>query len=161
MPELNFKRKKDGKNGSWGVGLDYLLKDYWNDLDKIVEDNYYGRHNAKLINSLLPKVFSALQEAILKMKRFGDWIKKAKTIFWNGPMGVFEIDKFAFGTKKVSEAVARAKATTVVGGGDTEVIAAKYKLEDKFDHISTGGGASLEFLAGKELSALKNIIKNR
>ncbi|MFA6254499.1 MAG: phosphoglycerate kinase [Patescibacteria group bacterium] len=85
-------------------------------------------------------------------------IKKAKTIFWNGPMGVFEIDKFAFGTKKVSEAVARAKATTVIGGGDTEVIAAKYKLEDKFDHISTGGGASLEFLAGKELPALKNII---
>ncbi len=81
MPEnINFKRKKDGKNGSWGVGLDYLLKNYWDDLDKIVKDNYYGRHNAKLINSLLPKVFSALQEAILKMKRFGDWIKKAKTI---------------------------------------------------------------------------------
>lgn len=86
-------------------------------------------------------------------------IKKAKTIFWNGPMGVFEIDKFAFGTRKISEAVGRAKATTVIGGGDTEVIASKYKLENKFDHISTGGGASLEFLAGRDLPALKTIIK--
>jgi len=86
-------------------------------------------------------------------------IKRAKTIFWNGPMGVFELDKFAFGTKKIAQAVARAKATTVVGGGDTEVIASKYKLENKFDHISTGGGASLEFLSGKELPALKNIKK--
>ncbi|MFA5022007.1 MAG: phosphoglycerate kinase [Patescibacteria group bacterium] len=86
-------------------------------------------------------------------------IKRAKTIFFNGPMGVFEIDKFAFGTKKIAEAVARSKAITVIGGGDTEVVAAKYHIEDKISHISTGGGASLEFLAGKELPALKYIIK--
>jgi|SRR3989344_2442566 len=79
MPNISFKRKKNG-SGAWGVGLDYLLKDYWNDLDKIVEDNYYSRHNKKLINSLFPKVFSAFQEAIFKMKRYGDWIKKAKVI---------------------------------------------------------------------------------
>ena len=85
-------------------------------------------------------------------------IKKAKTIFWNGPMGVFEIEKFAFGTRKIAQAVARSKATTVIGGGDTEVVAVKYKLEDSFSHISTGGGASLEFLSGQELPALKNII---
>ncbi len=86
-------------------------------------------------------------------------IKRAKTIFWNGPMGVFEIDKFAFGTKKIAEAVGRAKTITVVGGGDTEVVVDKYKLEGKITHISTGGGASLEFLSGKELPALKNIKK--
>ncbi len=86
-------------------------------------------------------------------------IKKAKTIFFNGPMGVFEIDKFAFGTRKIAEAVARSKATSVIGGGDTEVIAAKYGLEKKFSHISTGGGASLDFLSGKELPALKNLKK--
>jgi len=86
-------------------------------------------------------------------------IKRAKTIFFNGPMGVFEIDKFAFGTKKVAEAVARSKGITVIGGGDTEVVADKYKIADKISHISTGGGASLEFLAGRELPALKNIIK--
>lgn len=86
-------------------------------------------------------------------------IKKAKTIFFNGPMGVFEIDKFAFGTKKIAEAIARSKAITVIGGGDTEVVADKYNIADKISHISTGGGASLEFLAGKELPALKNIKK--
>ncbi|MFA6215641.1 MAG: phosphoglycerate kinase [Patescibacteria group bacterium] len=86
-------------------------------------------------------------------------IKKAKTIFWNGPMGVFEIDKFAFGTKKIAEAVGRSKAITIVGGGDTETVVAKYKLEGKISHVSTGGGASLEFLAGKELPALKDIKK--
>ncbi|MFA6409949.1 MAG: phosphoglycerate kinase [Candidatus Buchananbacteria bacterium] len=86
-------------------------------------------------------------------------IKRANTIFFNGPMGVFEMDKFSFGTKKIAEAVARSKGITVIGGGDTEVVAAKYKIEDKISHISTGGGASLEFLAGKELPALKSIIK--
>ena len=79
MSKLKFKRKKGG-DGAWGAGLDYLLKDYWNDLDKIVEDNYYGRHNKKLINSLFPKVSSALQKAILIMKKSDAWIKKAKVI---------------------------------------------------------------------------------
>ena len=77
---INFRRKKDGKDGAWGVGLDYLLKDYWDDLDKLIEDNYYDRHNAKLINFLFPKILSALEKAILEMKKFSDWIKKAKKI---------------------------------------------------------------------------------
>lgn len=86
-------------------------------------------------------------------------IKNAKTIFFNGPMGVFEIDKFAFGTKKIAQAVGRAKATTIVGGGDTEIVADKYKLEKKFNHISTGGGAAMAFLAGKDMPVLKKLIK--
>jgi phosphoglycerate kinase len=86
-------------------------------------------------------------------------LKKARTIFWNGPMGVFEERKFAFGTKKIAEAVARSQAVSVIGGGDTEIVVAKYRLEGKFTHVSTGGGASLEFLSGKELPALKNILK--
>ena len=80
---INFIRKKDGRDGSWGIGLDYLLKDYWDDLDRITEDNYYGRHNAKLINSLFPKVFSALENSVDEMKRLcgsgkkvADWVKK-------------------------------------------------------------------------------------
>lgn len=95
------------------------------------------------------------------MNSYLDEIKKAKTIFWNGPMGVFEIDKFASGTKKIAETVSRAKAITVIGGGDTEVVAAKYKIEDKITHISTGGGASLEFLAGRELPGLKAMLKGK
>ncbi|MBU2082253.1 hypothetical protein KKH14_02400 [Patescibacteria group bacterium] len=78
MPKINFKRKKSG-DGAWGAGLDYLFKDSWNDLDKIVEDNYYGRHNQKLINPLFLKVFLALEEAILLMKN-SNWTKKARFI---------------------------------------------------------------------------------
>jgi len=86
-------------------------------------------------------------------------IKRAKTIFWNGPMGVFEIDKFAFGTKKIAQAIGRSKAISVVGGGDTESVIVRYQLEKKITHVSTGGGASLEFLTGQGLPALKFLIK--
>ena len=79
MAKVDFKRKKSGA-GAWGAGLDYLFKDSWDDLDKIVEDNYYGRHKQKLINPLFLKIFSALEEAILLMKKDSDWTKKAKTI---------------------------------------------------------------------------------
>ena len=79
MPKIIFKRKKSGAGG-WDVGLDYLLKGYWSDLDKIVEDSYYGRHDKKLINSLFPKVFLALKKAFLFMEKHGDWAKKARVI---------------------------------------------------------------------------------
>ena len=79
MPKLNFKRKKSGA-GSLGAGLDYLFKDSWNDLDEIVKDNYYGRHNEELINPLFLKIFSALEEAMLLMKKYSDWTRKARAI---------------------------------------------------------------------------------
>src|SRR5262249_15219237 len=78
-------------------------------------------------------------------------IASAKTVIWNGPMGVFEIDAFATGTIEVAKAVASVKGTTVIGGGDSISAVAKAGVTDKITHISTGGGASLEFLGGREL----------
>jgi 3-phosphoglycerate kinase len=82
---------------------------------------------------------------------FGGHISGASTVFWNGPMGVFEIDDFARGTEGVARAVAESGATSVVGGGDSVAAVNKLGLEDRMSHISTGGGASLEYIEGKEL----------
>ena len=78
-------------------------------------------------------------------------IAGARTVIWNGPMGVFEIDAFAKGTIEVAKAVAAVKGTTVIGGGDSIAAVAKAGVTDKITHISTGGGASLEFLGGRTL----------
>jgi phosphoglycerate kinase len=86
---------------------------------------------------------------------YGDEIGRAGTVFWNGPMGAFEMEPFAAGTRTVAEAVAAAPGTTVVGGGDSAAALAQFGLDDEVDHLSTGGGAALELLEGKPLPGVE------
>lgn len=92
------------------------------------------------------------------VKQYQQAVANAKTVIWNGPMGVFEVDAFAVGTGAVAQAVANSGAYSIVGGGDSVASIEKAGLNDKIDHISTGGGASLEFLEGKKLPGIEVLL---
>ena len=92
------------------------------------------------------------------IKMFSDELKKAKTVVWNGPLGLFEFPQFAVGTNSIAKVLSEIDATTIIGGGDSAAAVKKAGLEDKMTHISTGGGASLEFLEGKKLPGIECLL---
>ncbi len=106
----------------------------------------------------IPEELMGLDIGPKAAKKYAKEIKKAATVVWNGPMGVFEQEKFAAGTRAVAEAMAECAGVTIIGGGDSAAAAAQFGVEDRITHISTGGGASLEFLEGKELPGVACLL---
>ena len=91
------------------------------------------------------------------IKNFQEILSKSKTIFWNGPMGVFEVDEFSHGTKEITNAIAEMEVYSIVGGGDSVNAINRFSNVDKSNHVSTGGGASLEYLEGKALPGVNTV----
>ena len=102
----------------------------------------------------IPEGWKGLDVGPQTVAAFASAIAEAKTVLWNGPMGVFELEPFATGTLGVAQAIASSGAFSVVGGGDSLLAVRRTGLEDAFDHLSTGGGASLEFLEGRRLPGI-------
>ncbi|WP_088069791.1 phosphoglycerate kinase [Gottfriedia luciferensis] len=121
-------------------------------IDAIIADKFGEDANTQEVDiDRIPADWEALDIGPKTTALYADVIKNSKLVIWNGPMGVFEIDKFAQGTKGVAQALADSDAYSIIGGGDSAAAAEKFGLADKMSHISTGGGASLEFMEGKEL----------
>ena len=124
-------------------------------VDNHVSSEYSNNGEEKMVDSTeIPDGFMGLDIGPKTIEKFEEAVKDAKTVVWNGPLGVCEFDKFATGTKAVATMLSKIEATTIIGGGDSAAAIEKLRLADKMTHISTGGGASLEFLEGKTLPGI-------
>ena len=103
----------------------------------------------------IPEGWEGFDIGAKTIEMFKEELQKAKTVVWNGPLGLFEFDQFSIGTNEIAKTLSEIDATTIIGGGDSAAAVKKAGLEDKMTHISTGGGASLEFLEGKKLPGIE------
>ena len=128
-------------------------------LDVVVADGITKEATGQIVTiSDIPENKGIVDIGPRTIEMFTEQIKSCQTIFWNGPMGVYEIEQFAVGTKAMAELLASLKATTVVGGGSTAEIVEEMHLANKMSHVSTGGGASLKFLEGKTLPGVAVLL---
>ena len=120
--------------------------------DLVISDRFAADADHRVLDSVeVPEGWMGLDIGPATAERYAGRIATAGSVFWNGPMGAFEMAPFAAGTRRVAEAVATAPGVTVVGGGDSAAALAQFGLEDAVDHLSTGGGATLELVEGREL----------
>ena len=150
LDEPGMETAKDVMKKAKEKGIALLLPD-----DFVVASEFAGEAQSKVVPlGEIPADWMGLDIGPKSVEKFRAVIAQAGMIVWNGPLGVFEMEKFANGTKRIAEALAASRATTIIGGGDTAAAVAQFGLEDKMSHVSTGGGASLEMLEGKVLPGL-------
>ena len=137
----------------------YLKKEFLLPIDHVIAKEFSADASSKVVGLNIPGDSMGLDIGPKTIKKYKEVISSAKTIFWNGPMGAFEMKKFSEGTMEIAKAIAKSKAHTVVGGGDSIYAARMAGIEDKINHISTGGGASLEFIEGKKLPGIVVLAK--
>ena len=139
-----------------GKGVEGLLP-----VDLVIADKFAADANTQTVDvDKVPDDWQALDSGVKTSEKYVEALKGAKTVIWNGPMGVFEFDAFAKGTLAVAQAVAKATeegAISIVGGGDSVAALEKTGLTEKISHVSTGGGATLEYLEGKEMPGVAAI----
>ncbi|HRU84621.1 MAG TPA: phosphoglycerate kinase [Eubacteriales bacterium] len=122
--------------------------------DNVAADRFDANAEKTIVGDNIPAGMMGMDIGPKTVEEFSKVIATAKTVIWNGPMGVFEFEAFAAGTKAIAEALSKTDAVTIIGGGDSAAAVVQLGYGDKVTHISTGGGASLEFLEGKELPGI-------
>lgn len=127
--------------------------------DHVISSDFGEKGKIKTVKRSIPDGFMGMDIGPKTADHYAKVIKNAKTVLWNGPMGVFEMKKFSAGTFAIAKAMAKVKGSTIVGGGDSIFALTQSGLEDKMTHVSTGGGATLEYLEGKKLPGVEALTR--